>query len=429
MNEVASFVEGSAGKKDVSEFDAGGRNIARPPYTINTWQKPNTLEGHSISTTALHAGGVTEYDFHNLWGYQQSIATYKALEAIQPGKRPFVISRSTFAGSGKWAGHWGGDNWSEWKYLRYSISQALTFSMFGMPMFGVDVGGFSGDTTPELMSRWAQLGAFFPFYRNHNGKNFIGQEFYQWPEVESAAKVALHIRYLLLPYFYTLLQQAHTSGETVLRALVWEFPELATAEIDGQFMVGSSLLVTPVLEKGASSVEGIFPGEDTIWYDWYRQTKVEQPFNQKVSIDAPMGHIPVYIRGGRILPLQQPGYTTAESREGDWYLIAALDLNGKASGELYVDDGESIESPSKTISLSVANGKLVSNVSGEFEIRQNLAQITVLGVTTRPTTVTWNGKATHFKYNEDIQSLKIFNTGESTSELQALNESLDIEWV
>lgn len=429
MNEVASFVEGSAGKKDVSEYDAGGRNIARPPYTINTWQKPNTLEGHSISTIALHAGDVTEYDFHNLWGYQHSIATYKALEKIQPGKRPFVISRSTFAGSGKWAGHWGGDNWSEWKYLRYSISQALTFSMFGMPMFGVDVGGFSGDTTPELMSRWAQLGAFFTFYRNHNAKKSIGQEFYQWPEVESAAKTALHIRYLLLPYFYTLLQQAHSFGETVIRALVWEFPGITTADIDSQFMVGPSLLVIPVLEKGASSVKGIFPGQDTTWYDWYTHARVEQPSNRNVSINAPLGHIPVYIRGGSILPLQQPGYTTADSRNGEWYLIAALDLEGKASGELYVDDGESIKSPTKTIGLSVANGKLISNVSGDFQIQQNLVQITVLGITTSPTDVKWNGKASHFKYDDDIQSLKIFNAGETASELQALNENLHIEWV
>lgn len=428
MNELASFVEGSAGKKDVSEFDSGGRNIAYPPYTINTWQEPNTLDGHSVSTTAVHAGNVSEYDFHNLWGYQQSIATYKALEKIQPGKRPFVLSRSTFAGSGKWAAHWGGDNWTQWKYLRYSISQALSFSMFGIPMFGVDVGGFSEDTTPELMIRWAQLGAFSTFYRNHNSKNTIGQEFYQWPEVESAAKTALHIRYLLLPYFYTLLHQAHAFGETVLRALVWEFPGPATAGIDGQFMVGPSLLVTPVLEEGASNVKGIFPGENTIWYDWYTNAKVEQPPNKSVTIEAPMGQIPVYIRGGRVLPIQQPGYTTADSRKGEWYLVAALDLNGQATGELYVDDGESVKSPSKNLKFSVANGKLVSDVSGEFNIGQDLAEVTVLGVATRPKTVKWNGNVTHFYYNEDVQSLKIFNIDGNTKGHSALNENLGIEW-
>jgi hypothetical protein len=98
----------------------------------------NNIQGdlavHAVSPNATHVGGVEEYDVHNLFGHQILNATYQALLEVIPGKRPFIIGRSTFAGSGKWAGHWGGDNTSLFAYMYFSISQALSFSIFGIPM-------------------------------------------------------------------------------------------------------------------------------------------------------------------------------------------------------------------------------------------------------------------------------------------------------
>ncbi len=323
---------------------AGSRNVNWPPYAINHVR--GDLAVHAVSPNATHQGGTLEYDFHNLYGHEIIKATYMAGLAIFDGKRPFIIGRSTFAGSGRYAGHWGGDNLSRWSFMYYSIPQALSFSIFGIPMFGVDTCGFGGNTDYELCTRWMQLSAFFPFYRNHNVLGAISQEPYMWASTIEATKKAMHIRYTLLPYIYTLLADAHNEGNTVMRALAWEFfnePWLASA--DRQFMLGHAVMVVPCLEQGADTVNGVFPGvrDETVWYDWYTLAPVQgvEP-GQNVTIDAPLGHIPVYLRGYSVIPTQEPGMTTFDSRKNPWGLIVALDKNGSAYGALYLDDGGSL---------------------------------------------------------------------------------------
>lgn len=154
----------------------GSRNINYPPYAINNVQ--GDLAVHAVSPNATHADGTDEYDVHSLFGYQILNATYEALLTVFPTKRPFIIGRSTFAGAGKWAGHWGGDNASRFAYMFFSIPQALSFSLFGIPMFGVDTCGFNDNSSEELCARWMQLSAFFPFYRNHNTLSANSQEPY-----------------------------------------------------------------------------------------------------------------------------------------------------------------------------------------------------------------------------------------------------------
>lgn len=230
--------------------------------------------------------------------------------------------------------------------MYFSIPQALSFSLFGFPMFGVDTCGFSGNADMELCSRWMQLSAFFPFYRNHNVLGTTSQEPYVWAAVAEASRAAMRIRYALLPYMYTTLHLSHTTGSTTMRALAWEFPdEPWLAAADRQFLLGDAILVTPCLVQGATSVDGVFPGigTDVVWYDWYNQTVVSGvSAGQNVTIDAPLGHIPVYVRGGRVVPMQEPGQTTAEVRASPWSLLVALNTKGEASGGLYLDDGESL---------------------------------------------------------------------------------------
>lgn len=110
----------------------GVRNVNQPPYAINNVN--GDLAVHAVSPNATHIDGVEEYDVHSLFGHQILNATYQGLLAVFPEKRPFIIGRSTFAGSGKWAGHWGGDNTSLFAYMYFSISQALNFALFGIPM-------------------------------------------------------------------------------------------------------------------------------------------------------------------------------------------------------------------------------------------------------------------------------------------------------
>ena len=329
----------------------GARNINWPPYAIN--HVNNDLAVHAVSPNATHHGGYLEYDFHNLFGHQILNATFRALQDVFPGKRPFIIGRGTFAGSGKYAGHWGGDNYALWAYMYFSIPQALSFSLFGIPMFGVDTCGFAGNSDYELCSRWMQLSAFFPFYRNHNTLGAISQEPYVWGATMEASKSAMRIRYALLPYMYTLFAMAHLNGTTVMRALAWEFPdEPWLANADRQFLLGNAVLVTPCLVQGATTVNGVFPGTGdgtTVWYDWYTLQAVQGvQRGENVTIEAPLGHIPIYLRGGTVVPTQQPALTTAASRNGTWGVLASLNAKGAAAGTLYLDDGESLEPEQRT---------------------------------------------------------------------------------
>ncbi|KAK0335570.1 hypothetical protein LTR91_019492 [Friedmanniomyces endolithicus] len=232
------------------------------------------------------------------------------------------------------------------------------------------------------------LSAFFPFYRNHNVKATISQEAYRWSSVAEASRRAMSVRYSLLTYMYTLFYYAHTQGDTVMRALAWEFPnDPSLAGTFTQFMLGPSLLITPVLIPNVESVNGVFPGigEGTNWYDWYTLQPVVAQAYENVTLSAPITHINVHIRGGAILPLQAPAYTTAETRANPYSLLVALDESGQASGSLYLDDGESlVQDATKLVQFSYTNNCLSTTINGTYHAAPPLANVTVAGAPSLP---------------------------------------------
>lgn len=197
--------------------------------------------------------------------------------------------------------------------------------------------------------------------RNHNNRNTIAQEAYRWANTAESTRRIMNIRHSLLPYTYILFHKAHKAGETVLRALAWEFPnDPQLAGIDNQFMSGPALLITPVLAPLATTVHGVFPGvaEGTRWYDWYTLDEVHASPGENKTLEAPLLHQPIFIRGGYILPIQKAGNTTKTSRLNPWSLIVALDKDGKAEGSLYFDDGINIVQEA-TKEVTVRFGKRV----------------------------------------------------------------------
>ncbi|KAI8318714.1 hypothetical protein GQ54DRAFT_299948, partial [Martensiomyces pterosporus] len=342
MNEASTFCTGSCGTgKPESEIPPypwtvnpppphrplnTSNHLLVPPYAIHNTEIE--LSDSTIETTAIHANGVAEYHVHNIYGLMQSKTTHEFLTAYRPNKRPFLLSPSTFAGSGSYVSHWTGDNSATFFDLHMSISQLFDFGIFGVPMMGSDICGFEGDATEELCSRWVEVGAFYPFARNHYFIFSVPHEFYRWPAVAEAARRAFGIRYALLPYFYTSYQFAVEKGWPVARPLVFEFSDVATTvDNDRQFLIGDGLLISPVLTEGATTVSAFFP--KGVWYDWYNYTAVKGS-NAEVTLDAPLEHVNVHVRGGKILPAQNPAMTTTDSRKNDFYLIVAADESGSA---------------------------------------------------------------------------------------------------
>ncbi|KAL2829212.1 glycosyl hydrolases family 31-domain-containing protein [Aspergillus cavernicola] len=365
--------------EDGKKLGIQGRDLIDPPYTIAN--AAGSLSNKTINTDLIHANGLAEYDTHNLYGTMMSSLSREAMLHRRPEKRPLVITRSTFAGAGARVAHWLGDNASTWEKYRTSIAQMLAFaSIFQIPMVGSDVCGFTSNTTEQLCSRWAMLGAFNPFYRNHNEYGMISQEFYQWESVAEAARKAIEIRYQLLDYMYTAFYRQTRTGEPWLLPLFFVYPdEPGTFGIDLQFFYGGALLVSPVTEDGSTSVDAYFP--DDLFYDWYTGLPVRGRGEVIRLSDISYTDIPLHVRGGSIIPVRaQSANTTTELRKRDFRLIIAPGLDGRAVGELYLDDGESLHQPA-TLEVTFRYENSRVSFDGVFTLQTGLRieSVTVFG--------------------------------------------------
>ncbi|KAI5776670.1 glycosyl hydrolases family 31-domain-containing protein [Geopyxis carbonaria] len=350
-----------------------------PPYDIAN--EVGGLSDKTVHTDIVHYDGHVEYDVHNLYGTSMSTATYDAALARRPSRRPFIITRSTFVGAGTKVGKWLGDNLSTWHHYRNSISGVLSFaSIYQIPLVGADVCGFGGNTTSTLCARWTTLGAFAPFYRNHNGDTSIPQEPYLWPIVASAAKNAINIRYAMLDYLYTALHRQSATGTPAVQPLWFQYPkDSKTYPLDLQYLYGPSLMVAPVTAENETSVAVYFP--EDVWYDYHTHARVA-PGNHTLT-DIDFDQIPLFVRGGSILPLRKAtgAMTTAEVRERDFELLVFPGKNGEASGELYLDDGDSlVQKATSSVTFEYKKGKLSAKGSFGYKMgKVGVSGVTVVG--------------------------------------------------
>lgn len=355
MNEASNFCSGKC-KIPKGQCPTGSgpgwiccldcKNITKtrwddPPYKINASGLQVPIGFKTIATSAYHYNGVLEYDAHSLYGFSQSIATHQALQGLE-GKRPFILTRSTYVGSGKYAAHWTGDNKGTWEDLRYSISTVLNFGIFGVPMVGSDICGFYPAPTEELCNRWIEVGAFYPFSRDHANFYSPRQELYQWESVAESARNALGMRYKLLPYLYTLNYEAHISGAPIARPLFFSFPTYTECYgLSTQFLLGSGLMISPVLEQGKSEVKALFPPGS--WYSLFDMTQAVNSKGQYFTLDAPLHVVNVHLYQNNILPMQQGGTISKEARKTPFSLVVTFPAGAStatAKGNIFLDDDE-----------------------------------------------------------------------------------------
>ncbi|MCD9594397.1 glycoside hydrolase family 31 protein [Streptomyces sp. 8ZJF_21] len=287
---------------------------------------------------ALEGRGGDHREAHNVYGLAMARAGYEALRELRPDERPFLFSRSGWAGLQRYGGSWSGDVATGWAGLRASLSLVIGLGLSGVPYSGPDIGGFTGFPSPELYLRWFQLGAYLPLFRTHSAISAGRREPWEFgAEVLEHAAAALRERQRLLPYFTTLAQLAARTGAPYVRPVWWRTPkDRALRDCEDAFLLGDALLVAPVLEEGARKRPVRLPRGR--WYDTVTGRAYHGP--GKVVLDAPLSGIPVLARAGSVVPVTGPDggvqlevWTPCQGRKG------------AGAGTLAVDTGDGWKKP------------------------------------------------------------------------------------
>ncbi len=342
-------------------------NDMNEPSVFNTPSKTMPLDVvHRIDEPGFAKRTATHAEIHNVYGMENVRATFEGLLRIHPDKRPFVLTRASYAGGQRYAVTWTGDDSSTWNHLRLNTFMLKNLGLSGFSFAGADIGGFAGSPPMDLLTRWLEIGAFQPIDRDHTEKGTNDQE--PWaggPEGEAIRRHYIEERYRLMPYLYTLAEETSRTGLPMMRPLFLDYPDAASdrhpLDVDpmsaGTFLLGHDVLIaaSPYPEEpDAYTVE--FP--TAVWYDYWTGERVQPAAARPQTINfvptglppAPsvplttqvhptLANLPVYVRGGAILPIAPVTQSTSEIPVGP--LTLRVFEGPDCRGSLYLDDGES----------------------------------------------------------------------------------------
>ena len=331
MNEISNFVDGEIDDHDPDPF----------PLVYTPGGEP--LKTKTISLDAQMFGNRTNFNTHNLFALLESQATFNYLK--QKSKQPFILSRSSFLGSGQFVANWNGDITSNWTLLQYSIATIFNFQIFGGPFVGADICGFIRDTNAELCGRWFQLGALYPFSRNHHHNEGQSQEPWAFQPIDpknlvlSTSKAALKGRYSLLKWYYSIFIESKGTG-SIFKPVFFEFPdeeELYEDSLSHQFLLGKGLMAAPVVTPGSLELEVYFP--KCTWYSLFSGKKIidQNEENRMKMIEAPFAALPpLFLREGQIVFIQdvQNVQRTQDLNNEFQVVFAFTEMNGTQGKEI-----------------------------------------------------------------------------------------------
>ncbi|HTS38055.1 MAG TPA: TIM-barrel domain-containing protein [Candidatus Solibacter sp.] len=356
---------GNLYKDFVADGVSGFWNDMNEPSVFDGPAKTMPLDNvHRIEEPGFATRTAPHTEIHNVFGMENERATYDGLLKLRPSERPFVLTRATYAGGQRYGFTWTGDNSSVWSHLQLGTQMVLNLGLSGISFVGDDVGGFNASPPPDLLTRWIELGAFKTLFRDHTTKDSKPQEVWvHGPEQEAIRRRYIETRYRLLPYIYTLAEEASRTGLPLTRPIFLEYPEIMAPgapdfdHLDTEFLLGPDLLVAP--PPLPDTLDDYYvrypPGE---WFDfWTGQKMPPQPFGPDIvqiakavaqpelaatfrgptNIHPPLDTMPVYVRAGSILPMQPVIQNTDETPRGPLELRVYPGTN--CNGSIYLDDG------------------------------------------------------------------------------------------
>lgn len=275
-------------------------------------------------------------EVHNIYGHLESKSTYNALKKYTD-TRPFVLTRSAFSGTQKYAALWSGDNASIWEHLENAIPMMINLSLSGYNFIGADMGGFLEDANGELLTRWIQFGIFTPLFRNHSALDTKFQEPWQFGKSYlNIIKKFIKLRYKLMPHIYNLLKKSSETGESIIKPLFYYEYNEKTLDINDGFLFGKNILVYPIYKPRVKKKMVYLPKGN--WYNFFNNKKYEG--DQYFIIDVDIETFPMFIKEGSIIPMNKDDFDLESKNE-------KLDIHiykGKNSFyQLYIDDGKTFD--------------------------------------------------------------------------------------
>jgi alpha-glucosidase len=370
---------------------------------------------HRIDEPGQPVRTTTHREIHNVLGMENSRATYEGLLRLNPNLRPFVLTRATYAGGQRYAATWTGDNAATWNQWRISTPQLINIGLSGQPFVGDDIGGFRGSPMPDLLTRWLELGVFNPIYRDHTDKGTADQEpWVHGPQHEAIRRRYIELRYQLMPYIYSLAEEAARTGIPMMRPLFLEYPREEDQQVDklqsnSEFMFGRSLLVAPQMSEIVDAYRvGLPKGE---WFDYWTGKRVHDP--SPLTITPQLDVLPVFVRAGSIIPQQAVVQSTMDLPQGPLELRVYPGAN--CQGTLFLDDGVSFDyqrgkylRENFSCEVNAAGIKIrIAPHEGQFQPWWTQIQLTIAGVDHTPKRITVNGTPAQNLRPDDSGSLSL----------------------
>jgi alpha-glucosidase len=415
---------------------AGFWNDMNEPSVFETPTKTMPLDVvHRIDEPGFAKRTATHAEIHNVYGMENTRGTFEGLLRLNPNQRPFVLTRASYAGGQRYAATWTGDNSSTWNHLRMTTPMLENLGLSGFAFSGADVGGFAGTPQKDLLTKWLEVAAFQPIDRDHTEKNSGDQE--PWiggPDAENIRRHYIEERYHLMPYLYTLAEETSRTGLPMVRPLFLEFPDALPdkhpididASASQEFLLGPDLLIAgaPYPDK-MDDYDVEFPSPQ--WYNYWTGEKVGKPAatqgnGQPENLAGPplttrihpeLATLPVFVRGGAILPIAPLTQSTMDTPQGP--LTLRVYAGDNCHGSLYLDDGNTYDYQHGAYLRMESTCQLTGNElrihlgahEGSYPAWWKNVRVEVYGWSPKESSMSINGKAAREQIQKSAASFSI----------------------